>query len=197
VSKFLAGVVFLLATARLPHGYRALAQAVAIDRQLEWPQQGCPPRCPNATASEIIQSLTPSGLGGMTTRGIRLGVASAPGTLPSVAQSDMLFATGSATLTPRAMEILDTLGGALVSPELSAYRFRIVGHADSVGAPARNKALSDRRAAAVAAYLTSKFSIPAARLETFGVVDAEPAVPSPPGSPQPRDRRFEIIILGR
>jgi outer membrane protein OmpA-like peptidoglycan-associated protein len=134
------------------------------------------------------------------------GTASAaakPTAAPPVAPAQKLsadltvqFATGSAELTPQATRVLDELGKALTSRDLSAYRFRIAGHTDTVGTPEMNKALSDQRAAAVAAYLESKFGVPAARLETVGMGEADLAVATPPQTPEPRNRRVQVINLG-
>jgi len=106
------------------------------------------------------------------------------------------FATGSAQLTPRATQTLDQLGKALTSPSLSAYRFRVEGHTDTVGSPETNKDLSERRAQAVADYLEQKFNIAANRLEPVGLGSSELLVPTPDQTPEPRNRRVRIVNLG-
>ncbi|MDE2335631.1 MAG: OmpA family protein [Rhodospirillales bacterium] len=106
------------------------------------------------------------------------------------------FANGSAALTPAARRTLDQLGKALTSAELSNYRFRIAGHTDTVGTHAFNRTLSQRRADTVARYLESKFSIPAARLEAIGRGEQGLLVPTPPQTPEPRNRRVQITNLG-
>jgi len=170
----------------------------------------------NPTADQLIQKLKPTGTIGGGTRGIRPVTPTAPapdsGTTPAAAKpavappvappeprsADLTvqFATGSADLTPQATHVLDELGKALTSRDLSAFRFRIAGHTDTVGTPESNKALSDQRAAAVAAYLESKFGVPAARLETVGMGEADLAVATPPQTPEPRNRRVQVINLG-
>lgn len=114
---------------------------------------------------------------------------------PSVNLS-VQFATGSATLTPAAMRTLDELGRALSSPALAAYRFRIEGHTDTVGSAETNKALSDRRAAAVLDYLASKFAIDRTRIETAGMGQDALLVQTPPQTPEARNRRVQVINLG-
>jgi outer membrane protein OmpA-like peptidoglycan-associated protein len=106
------------------------------------------------------------------------------------------FRTGSADLTPAAMHTLDQLGQALTSSALSGYRFRIEGHTDTVGTVQANKSLSDERAAAVAKYLESKFNVTATRLETVGMGEQDLLVPTPPQTPEPRNRRVQVINLG-
>jgi outer membrane protein OmpA-like peptidoglycan-associated protein len=106
------------------------------------------------------------------------------------------FQTGSAQLSPSAMRILDNLGGALTSPSLAGDRFRIEGHTDTVGTPEMNKALSEQRAAAVVGYLTEKFHIDPARLDPVGLGESQPAVPTPPQTPEARNRRVRVVNLG-
>jgi OmpA-OmpF porin, OOP family len=179
----------------------------------------------NPSADQIINSLKPSGnlvAGG--TRGIRLaappGGAEAPapvvhastGGQPRVAsvQSEPAsaaiggpsvnltvdFTNGSAQLTPQAMATLDQLGKALDSSALASYRFRIEGHTDTVGSPAFNKSLSEQRAEAVVSYLTSKFGVQPTRLEAVGMGEQGLLVPTPPQTPEPRNRRVQVVNLG-
>ena len=108
----------------------------------------------------------------------------------------VVFDTDSAQLTPQAMDALDALGRALSNRQLADYRFRIEGHTDTVGTPDYNTALSERRAAAVAAYLTSKFGVAKARLEPVGVGEQGLLVPTPPQTPELRNRRVQIVNLG-
>jgi OmpA-OmpF porin, OOP family len=124
-----------------------------------------------------------------------VSVATQPASAPSVNLS-VQFANGSASLTPAAIQTLDQLGTALTSDELKAYRFRIAGHTDTVGTSAYNLALSQQRANAVAHYLEGKFSIPSARLEAVGRGEEGLLVPTPPQTPEPRNRRVQITNLG-
>lgn len=121
--------------------------------------------------------------------------ATAPASAPSVNLS-VEFANGSSTLTPAAKRTLDQLGKALTSTELANYRFRIAGHTDTVGARTYNLTLSQQRADAVAHYLERKFSIPASRLQAIGRGEQGLLVPTPPQTPEPRNRRVQITNLG-
>lgn len=177
----------------------------------------------NPSADQIINSLKPSGnLESGGTRGIRIGPApsSAPAPLvhtatgrahvastrpraapttetsgPSV-NLTVDFATGSAELTPEAVATLDQLGKALKSSELASYRFRIEGHTDTVGTAAYNKTLSERRAEAVVQFLTQRFGLQPARLEAVGLGETGLLVPTPPQTPERRNRRVEVVNLG-
>jgi OmpA-OmpF porin, OOP family len=180
----------------------------------------------NPTAEQIIDALKPTAnLTSGGTRGIRLAspsgqAAPAGSAAPSTSTPDVRtaatqpmataqssgtgrsinltvdFPTDSAQLTPQAMAALDELGRALSNRELSDYRFRIEGHTDTVGTPDYNRALSEQRAAAVAAYLTSKFRVSASRLQPVGMGEQGLLVPTPPQTPEERNRRVEIINLG-
>lgn len=106
------------------------------------------------------------------------------------------FASGSAVLTPAAMEQLNPLGQALVSQELAAFRFRIEGHTDTVGPAEENRLLSERRANAVRDYLIQRFSIGAERLVTEGLGESRLLVPTGDETPQQRNRRVQVLNLG-
>jgi outer membrane protein OmpA-like peptidoglycan-associated protein len=174
----------------------------------------------NPNSQQIIDALRPSGdlLGGPT-RGIRPvnPPATAPQAQPAAASPaaaaprpaapaatqaapsvnlTVNFATGSAELTPQAMRTLDELGRALSSPDLSGFRFRVEGHTDTVGATELNQSLSERRAAAVVEYLTSRFAIPAARLQAIGMGETQPLVRTRDQVPEPRNRRVQVVNLG-
>jgi outer membrane protein OmpA-like peptidoglycan-associated protein len=105
------------------------------------------------------------------------------------------FATGSAQLTPQAMATLNELGKALASPELAGNKFRIEGHTDTVGSRELNQTLSERRANSVVDYLVRKFTIDRSRLEPVGMGEEGLAVPTPPQTPEPRNRRVQVVNL--
>jgi OOP family OmpA-OmpF porin len=114
---------------------------------------------------------------------------------PSVSLS-VQFATGSADLTPQARQTLDQLGKALSSSDLAQYRFRIEGHTDTVGPADLNKTLSQQRADTVAAYLQSKYGVSLNRLQTIGMGEDGLLVPTPPNTPNEKNRRVNVVNLG-
>jgi OOP family OmpA-OmpF porin len=114
---------------------------------------------------------------------------------PSVSLS-VQFATGSADLTPQARQTLDQLGKALSSSDLAQYRFRIEGHTDTVGPADLNKTLSQQRADTVAAYLQSKYGVSLNRLQTIGMGQDGLLVPTPPNTPNEKNRRVNVVNLG-
>lgn len=75
----------------------------------------------------------------------------------------------------------------------SPTEITVFGYADSSGTTAYNLALSAQRAEAVARLL--KQIDPKLPMEVRYFGDKAPLVPSPPGVPEPRNRRAEIVIL--
>jgi len=106
------------------------------------------------------------------------------------------FPNGSADLTPEAMTTLDALGRALSSNDLASYRFRIEGHTDTVGSKDYNRSLSERRAEAVVSYIISKYGVQASRLQAVGMGEEGLLVSTPEQTPEPRNRRVQVINLG-
>ncbi len=106
------------------------------------------------------------------------------------------FATNSADLTPAAIKTLTQLGRALSSATLSTYKFRIEGHTDTAGSPDMNKTLSTRRAQTVVDFLANTFKIDPARLEPVGMGEDGLLVQTPANTPEPRNRRVQVINLG-
>lgn len=163
------------------------------------------------TADQLINALKPTGALDDTTRGIRpLGPSdtslasdhsvASPGLIqhsPPTANLNVVFDSGSAQLTPQAITVLDHLGQALTSQQLDSYRFKIIGHTDTTGDAATNQTLSEQRAQAVKDYLDSKFGVPPGRLDTFGDGESDLLVPTPPQTPELRNRRVEIVNLGQ
>ncbi len=152
----------------------------------------------NPSTDEILKSLTPG-----VQRGIRLAPVGGQGaaaqarrpTAPSVSLT-VEFATGSAELTPEATEILDKLGKALSDRTLASYRFRIEGHTDTVGSRAYNKELSDRRAQTVVAYLVDNFHLERGHMQAVGMGVDGLLVPTPAQTPEPRNRRVQVVNIG-
>ena len=153
------------------------------------------------STQDIIKSLTPTGISGPT-RGIRVGPSAAPTqTRPQVTSAPAVsltvqFATGSAELAPQAIQTLDRLGQALTDRSLSDYRFRIEGHTDTVGTPAANQALSERRAAAVVDYLVNTFHVDRSRVQPIGMGEDGLAIATPDQTPEARNRRVQVVNIG-
>jgi outer membrane protein OmpA-like peptidoglycan-associated protein len=103
------------------------------------------------------------------------------------------FEYASDRLTQSAQKELDQLAAALQDPSLKSFHFMIAGHTDGAGSELYNQQLSERRAAAVKAYLVAKGQIEAARLTTVGLGKSKLLNPGNPMSAE--NRRVEIINL--
>jgi outer membrane protein OmpA-like peptidoglycan-associated protein len=160
------------------------------------------------SADQIIDALRPTGnlLSGGT-RGARPGVGATASASPDQARAaghspapsanlTVNFASGSTDLTPQAVQALNELGRALISSDLASYKFRIEGHTDTVGTPDGNRALSEQRAQAVVTYITTHFGVEPSRLEAVGKGCEDLAIPTPPQTPEPRNRRVLVVNLG-
>jgi len=167
------------------------------------------------SADDIAKDLTPSAsmLSGPT-RGIRpiaptVGAptagapsgkhsvsAPAPHSAAPATSLTVQFRTGSADLTPQAVQQLSELGKALSSSAMSGFKFRIEGHTDTVGTKEGNMVLSEQRAKAVAEFLEKKFNISQDRVEPVGMGAEHLLVPTPDQTAEPRNRRVQVINLG-
>lgn len=141
------------------------------------------------TKQDFIDALAPK------TRGLTL-VPETQDTSSATPQKDMRiqFGFGSAELTDSARAVLDELGAALQSDELSAFQFSLVGHTDAVGSDSANLMLSESRAQSVKDYLTSQFNIAPSRLDASGVGESDLADPGNPSNGI--NRRVVITNIG-
>lgn len=101
-----------------------------------------------------------------------------------------LFAFDSAELSGKAKSSLDKVAAALKDSGKSAD---VNGYTDSTGSAEYNKALSQRRAQAVASYLESK-GVAAKKLTTkgYGATDFVASNDTPAGRAQ--NRRVDIVL---
>ncbi len=95
------------------------------------------------------------------------------------------FATGSARLSPGMAKVL----GAVVPCIKEAYE--VGGHTDNVGGDATNQALSERRAKAVAGFLSSK-GVDAKLLSAKGYGESAPAADNATVEGRAKNRRIEF-----
>ncbi len=111
-----------------------------------------------------------------------------------VVPSDALFATGSAEIDPRRLELLARVAAALVG---QPGQIAVIGHTDdqlrgSVQFPS-NWELSRARASAVMQVLAQR-GVPADRMHAEGRADAEPRERSDTAAARARNRRIEIVL---
>jgi outer membrane protein OmpA-like peptidoglycan-associated protein len=108
-----------------------------------------------------------------------------------VATQGILFATGSDRLRPESTPVLKEIVAML--QEHTDLTLRIEGHTDDVGDEASNQELSERRAAAVKAWLVESGRIAAGRLVTAGLGESKPAMAGTTPEAREQNRRVELI----
>jgi len=105
--------------------------------------------------------------------------------------SDVTFTTGSADIDQRFFPVLDEV--AQILNQYPATYIDIVGHADSQGSDAYNLDLSERRANATAAYLSSH-KVKAERIYIAGMGERQPIASNATAEGRAKNRRVEIIL---
>lgn len=102
------------------------------------------------------------------------------------------FDTDKAVLRDDSAEQLAQMAAALkAAPRMNVF---IVGHTDNQGELARNTALSQQRAEAVAAALSTKYGIAPARLLARGVANLSPVSSNDAEDGRARNRRVEMVV---
>ncbi|MBH0085520.1 OmpA family protein [Psychrobacter sp. SCQQ22] len=101
------------------------------------------------------------------------------------------FETGSTTLTPMGLGILDDMAGVL--QRIGDKPVIITGHTDNVGNPSFNLVLSNKRAEAVKQYLIGR-NIDATRLSTTGKGEAAPIASNDNEEGRTSNRRIEFTL---
>ena len=95
-------------------------------------------------------------------------------------------------LKPQFYPALNTIADTL--KEYNQTIVEVSGHTDSVGSDAANQTLSERRANAVAAYLTGQ-GVQQSRLEVVGMGERYPVASNDTDSGRALNRRVEIRLL--
>lgn len=106
--------------------------------------------------------------------------------------SGVTFAVDSYNITPAFMSTLDGVAATLNQYE-STY-IDIYGHTDSTGADAYNQTLSERRAQAVASYLSSR-GVKPERMATRGFGESQPKASNTTEAGRSENRRVEILLV--
>ena len=103
--------------------------------------------------------------------------------------SDVLFAFDSSVLSPDTQAVLVSVVQALQGAPNGTVA--IVGYTDSIGSPAYNIGLSQRRAASVQAYLAAHVARPGLKYTSRGLGEADPVAPNtlPNGQDNPSGRQ--------
>jgi outer membrane protein OmpA-like peptidoglycan-associated protein len=114
---------------------------------------------------------------------------------PRALDLEIPFEFNSDKLTDDGKEVLDQLGEALKSKELSGAKSIVLeGHTDAKGSAVYNKILSLKRAQSVKNFLATKHSIPSGKLKAVGKGSTELSDPKNPEDAA--NRRVRIIVEG-
>ncbi|KQY35496.1 hypothetical protein ASD21_12040 [Caulobacter sp. Root1455] len=106
--------------------------------------------------------------------------------------SDVTFAVDKSEVQPQFTRVLDD-----VARTLNAYpqtTIDVVGHADASGPDDYNQTLSERRASAVAGYLTGPGKVLADRVFVAGQGERQPIASNDTAEGRAQNRRVEIIL---
>lgn len=154
------------------------------------------------SVDSIINSLktdAPAATQGQT-RALRPGAASmstapapAPAAKPASINMQINFDYNSAAISGSSEKTMAILAKALGSPQLEGRKFTVIGHTDAKGSASYNKALSDRRAAAVRSYLMNN-GVAASRLKAIGKGESQLLNSEDPDGAE--NRRVEIQATG-
>lgn len=110
----------------------------------------------------------------------------------SVALDDLIFASGTSSLSEGAYQSLAELAAWLLeNPDL---RVALVGHTDASGGLEGNIALSRKRAQSVRQRLITNHAIPAAQIEAEGVGYLSPRASNLTDDGRQKNRRVEVIM---
>jgi OOP family OmpA-OmpF porin len=117
----------------------------------------------------------------------------APPPPPVAREYTVYFDFNRADITPDARPIIQRAASDAKAGNVT--RIQVTGHTDRAGPDSYNQRLSERRAAAVKAELV-RDGVPADEIVTVGMGEREPAVPTPDGVREPRNRRVVIALQG-
>ncbi|MES1943702.1 outer membrane protein A precursor [Salinisphaera sp. PC39] len=105
--------------------------------------------------------------------------------------SDYSFAVDSAELSFEAQSTFDKIANVFKDYEKTAVH--VVGHTDSTGSDEYNQKLSEKRASAVAKYLSSQ-GVSSSRMVTWGRGESEPIASNDTKAGRARNRRVDIVV---
>lgn len=113
-------------------------------------------------------------------------------TLSGIAKSGViLFERAKADIKSESRSTLDKLAQA--ANNCPGMRIEVEGHTDAEGTPERNKALSERRAQSVKAYLADA-GVDAGRLDAIGYGETQPVAPNDTPENRAKNRRIEFAV---
>ena len=110
-----------------------------------------------------------------------------------VIHDKILFETDKAVIRPESFDLVNEIT-QVIKDNPRIKKISVEGHTDDVGSKKYNKKLSDKRAAAVVAYLV-EHGVEESRLVSEGHGEDIPLVPNDSDENREKNRRVEFIIL--
>lgn len=101
------------------------------------------------------------------------------------------FDFGTADLRPESSGALADVGRVMTAH--ADWKLSVEGHTDAIGAASANLALSQRRADAVKAALTTRYRVPASRVTATGLGQTKPKESNTTIEGRARNRRVELV----
>lgn len=114
------------------------------------------------------------------------------GNIDLVMPGNITFAHDSTNINGSFYNTLDKLASTMV--QYNDTTVRVMGHTDSTGNPSYNQGLSQRRAQAVANYLTNR-GVSSYRIQTMGYGQNQPIANNSTEQGRQQNRRVEIEIV--
>lgn len=113
-------------------------------------------------------------------------------------KNDLLFYSGSATLTDKAMKTLDNVG-VLIGEKFALHNIRVEGHTDNQPINTflfpSNWELSGARSSSIIRYLITRFKFRPNIFTAVGYGDTRPIVDNKTVENRAKNRRVEILVL--
>lgn len=114
----------------------------------------------------------------------------------STKRVSITFDSGSAVLDDNAKQVID-LSFAEIARSFGRARIRVEGNTDDQGPDDMNRALSQRRAKAVADYLTSEYSFDRNRFVVVGNGEGKPVADNSTPAGRAKNRRTDFELLSQ
>ena len=162
-------------------------------RTIRWNLSAATHECdPNLVAKSVAAAAAPA-----PTPKAEPVAMPAPAATPAIERvtltSDALFDFDKADLRPEGKSKLDAVAAKIKGDNINVDQITVTGHASAIGEEAYNQALSERRAAAVKAYLIEN-GIDSGRIVTLGMGERQPAASNSTPEGRAQNRRVEVDV---
>lgn len=148
-------------------------------------------KCPNTPAGTKVDGAGCPLPEAKNTTIIKPVVTDADKKVVTEAVSNLEFATGKSTISPKSYATLARLAKMLVAKD---FNLKLSGHTDNVGSAEKNLSLSRERAEAVKAYLVSE-GVNASKIEAVGYGSTQPIASNKTAEGRQQNRRVEFNIF--